>query len=72
MSFSAQTKAELCRLTINRRCCAQAECYGILLFANRFDGEEVRIVTESPDLSGRLPFLFRKAFHLTFDRLPRP
>ena len=70
MSFSGETKAELCRQTMNRRCCAQAECYGILLFANRFDGEEVRIITESPELANRLPLLLRKAFHLTFDRLP--
>lgn len=70
MSFSGAVKAELCRLPMNRRCCAQAECYGILLFANRFDNEEIRIVTESPDLAGRLPPLFKKAFHVTFDRLP--
>ena len=70
MSFSSETKAELCRQTISRRCCAQAEAYGILLYANRFDRSEARIVTESPDLCARLPVLFKKAFHLTFDRLP--
>ena len=72
MSFSGDTKAELCRGAITRRCCAQAECYGILLYANRFDAEGARIVTESEELAQRLPLLFRKAFHFTFDTLPAP
>ncbi|MCI8474966.1 MAG: DNA-binding protein WhiA [Oscillospiraceae bacterium] len=70
MSFSSDTKAELCRQEIARKCCAQAECYGILLYANRFGHGEARIITESADLAARLPLLFKKAFHLTFDRLP--
>lgn len=70
MSFSSDTKAELCRGGITRRCCAQAECYGILLYANRFDPEGAKIVTESEELAQRLPLLFRKAFHFTFDTLP--
>lgn len=70
MSFSADAKAELCRTLPTRRCCCQAECYGILLYANRFDNREARIVTESEDLANRLPALFKKAFHITFDRLP--
>ena len=70
MSFSGETKKELCRTLPSRKCCAQAECYGILLFANRFDRSEARIVTESEDLAARLPGLFKKAFHISFDRLP--
>ena len=72
MSFSSDVKKELCRTLPSRKCCAQAECYGLLLYANRFDGSEVRIVTESEDLAARLPALFKKAFHITFDRLPDP
>jgi len=72
MSFSSDAKRELCRDLPSRRCCAQAECYGILLYANRFDRREARIITESPDLAARLPALFKKAFHITFDRLPEP
>ena len=72
MSFSSDAKAELCRTLPQRKCCAQAECYGILLYANRFDRREARIVTESEDLAARLPALFKKAFRLTFDRLPEP
>ena len=70
MSFSSTAKAELCRQPITRKCCAQAESYGILLYANRFDHREARIITESPDLAARLPLLFKKAFQITFDRLP--
>ena len=44
MSFSAEVKAELCRAPLNRRCCAQAEAYGVLLYCNTFSGGEVRIM----------------------------
>ena len=32
MAFSADVKGELCRPSISRKCCAQAEAYGVLLF----------------------------------------
>lgn len=70
MSFSADVKQELCKLNISRRCCAQAEAYGILLFCNTFHSRQVRIITESPWLKERLPILFRKAFHIAFDEIP--
>lgn len=70
VTFSAQVKQELCRQTVNRRCCAQAEAYGILLYCNTFHARQVRIITESPQLKQRLPILFRKAFRVEFDALP--
>ena len=70
MTFSAQVKQELCRQPLSRRCCAQAEAYGILLFCNTFHSRQVRIITESPQLKRRLPALFRKAFRLDFDQIP--
>ena len=70
MSFSSQVKAELCRSALSRRCCAQAEAYGVLLYCGQFDARQVRITTESPDFAARLPQLFRKAFRMEFDRLP--
>ena len=70
MSFSSQVKAELCRGNLSRRCCAQAEAYGVLLYCGQFDARQVRITTESPDFAARLPALFRKAFRMEFDRLP--
>ncbi len=70
MSFSSDTKDELCRLPLNRACCALAEAYGILLYCHSFDRREIRIVTASDALAQRLPRLFRRAFSLDFDRLP--
>ncbi len=72
MAFSADVKQELCRQSVSRRCCAQAEAYGILLFCSAFDRRQARIVTESPGLKERLPVLFRRAFKLSFDQVPEP
>ena len=70
MSFSYDTKNELCRLPVQKLCCARAEAYGILLFCNTFSATEVRIMTENPHFAARLPKLFRRAFNLQFDRQP--
>ena len=70
MSFSAETKTELCRATLSRSCCALAECYGVLLFCHTFHAREIRIITENPEFAKRLPKLFHRAFSLRFDRLP--
>lgn len=50
MSFSSEVKAELCRTALSRRCCAQAEAYGVLLYCNQFTASQVRISTESLSL----------------------
>lgn len=71
MSFAGDVKTELCRAPLSRKCCAQAEAYGVLLYCNTFTGTEARIVTENPSFAQRLPALFKKAFRLTFDRLPQ-
>ena len=70
MSFASRTKAELCRTALSRRCCAQAEAYGVLLYCSQFTPSQVRIVTESPEFAARLPALFQRAFRVEFDRLP--
>ena len=70
MSFSSDVKQELCRSALSRRCCAQAEAYGVLLYCNTFTAGEVRIVTESEPFALRLPQLFKKAFRLSFDQGP--
>ena len=71
MSFAGDVKTELCRAPLSRKCCAQAEAYGVLLYCNTFTSGEVRIVTESEAFAQRLPPLFKRAFKLTFDRLPQ-
>ena len=70
MSFSAQIKQELCKAAIAKKCCAQAEAYGILLFCSSFQSSGIRIVTESDAFAVRLPQLFKKAFQIEFDQLP--
>lgn len=70
MSFSYDTKEELCRDAITSKCCALAEAYGILLYCNTFSARGIKIITESRPLVKRLPKLFKKAFGVTFDILP--
>ena len=67
MSFSANVKAELCRLETGSRAIASAECYGILLYANTFDSAKIKIVTSSEEFANRLKKLFKKAFAVGFD-----
>lgn len=70
MSFSGDTKRELCRDGLGRKCCAQAEAFGALLYCNSFSPHEIRIVTESTAFARRLPHLFYKAFGVSFDQIP--
>ena len=69
-SFAGKVKNELCRVPVQRLCCARAEAYGVLLYGNTFNPTEVRLITESADFAARLPRLFQRAFGLKFDRLP--
>lgn len=70
MSFAGNVKSELCRAEIGRGCCALAEAHGVLLYANTFAADAIRIVTENADFAARLPRLFRKAMGLHFDVVP--
>ena len=70
MSFASDVKTELCRTGLNRKCCAQAEAYGVLMYCNQFTAGEVPVITESDAFAARLPQLFKKAFRLDFDRKP--
>ena len=55
---------------MTRKCCAQAEAYGVLMFCNQFSSGEIRVMTENDNFAARLPQLFKKAFKVEFDRLP--
>lgn len=70
MSFAGDVKGELCRAGLNRRCCALAEAYGVLLYCNTFNSREIRVVTECGTFAKRLPQLFKKAFRLNVDPPP--
>ncbi len=70
MSFSSDAKAELCRAKVDKKCCAIAESYGVLLYCNTFTPREIRIITASDAFAARLPRLFRRAFSVGFDVQP--
>lgn len=70
ISFSGAAKAEVCRLQPQNRCCALAECFGILLFCNSFASDGIRIITESREFAAMLPRLFKKSFSVSFDQMP--
>lgn len=70
LSFSAAAKAEICRYTPHRHCCALAECFGILLFCNSFSRDGIKIITESREFAHGLPRLFKQAFDVSFDTFP--
>lgn len=70
VSFSGSAKAEICRNLPAKHCCALAECFGVLLYANSFGGDGIRIITECREFAYILPKLFRKAFHVEFDSYP--
>ena len=72
ISFAGKAKAEICRLVPQKRCCALAQCFGVLLFCNTFGADGIRIITESKDFAQILPKLFKKAFNLSFDIFPEP
>ena len=72
ISFSGGVKAEICRSLPAKRCCALAECFGILLFCNSFTMDGIRVITESREFAQNLPKLFKKAFYLDFDIEPEP
>ena len=70
LSFSGNSKEEICRDLPQKRCCCQAMAFGVLLFANTFSDSSVRIVTESREFAFLLPRLFWKAFKMEFDEFP--
>ena len=70
MSFAASAKAEVCRAVPAKKCCALAQCFGILLFCHSFSADGIRIITESREFGYILPKLFMKAFDLEFDSFP--
>ena len=47
MSFSSDTKNELCKLPL-RTCCRRAECYGLFLLGKSFSPSSVVLSTENP------------------------
>ena len=70
ISFSGNAKAEICRCIPQKKCCALAESFGILLYCNNFSNTNIKIITECREFAQSLPRLFKKAFGIAFDILP--
>jgi len=70
LSFSYNTKIELCKIIQENNCCAIAECYGMLLYGNTFSMREIRIVTGNKFLGKRIVDMFLAAFKTSFDVMP--
>lgn len=70
VSFSAAAKAEICRSIPNKKCCALAQSFGVLLYCNSFHADGIRIITESREFAQILPELFWRAFAVEFDLFP--
>ena len=72
MSFSFNAKTEMCRDIPGGKCCAVAECYGMLLYGNTFNAREIRIITGNDNLGQRITERFAAGFSMAFDELPEP
>ena len=53
MSFSYDTKSELCKIEPEDSCCKKAECYGLLLCAKSFSSASITLMTEHARVARR-------------------
>lgn len=67
MSFSQDVRHELCAVPVEKDCDALSECYGILLFANLFRQNGIRIITGNADFAERIRLLFSRTFGLQIE-----
>lgn len=58
MSFSLEIKNELARVPINKKCCACAELYGLLLYGGEFGCTRIRLAFRNPAVKKRAEQLF--------------
>ena len=70
MSFSANVKAELCKLPSGKAYLAVAELYGAFLYGNTFSPKEIQITSENRAFGTRLDMLLQRAFGFSFDVFP--
>ncbi|MFI3114578.1 MAG: DNA-binding protein WhiA [Clostridia bacterium] len=69
MSFASEVKSEIAKTSINSKCCAIAEIYGILLVCTVFSHTYIKITTENKDVAKRISILFKKAFNINIKPL---
>ena len=64
MSFSAETKIELCRLQQTKPCCLLAQAYGALLLAGVFSHKEIRLSIANEQVVRHVAVLLARAFDI--------
>ncbi len=62
MSFSQETKNNLCSVNCKKRCCKHSMMYGMLLFDNTFTEQKIKLITENEKLSELFCGLMRSLF----------
>ena len=66
MSFSLDTKFELCDFKIKKKCCKVAQLYGMLLFAQHINSDYLRVSTENVMVINVLNSLANDVFNVNF------
>ncbi len=66
-SFSQKTKEYLCKQELGEPCCCEAEMMGILMFAGRFKGIDVRVSLENRETVERFCALAKKCLAVSVD-----
>lgn len=68
MSFSSDTKKELCKNPYDKLTDLQAECYGLLLFAKTFKENEILLNTENSFVANRFSELLTARFQIIVEK----
>ncbi|HHZ06176.1 MAG TPA: DNA-binding protein WhiA [Clostridiales bacterium] len=68
MSFSSETKKELCKAHNICTHYLRAECYGLLLFAKKFKYNEIVLSTESPFVANRFMELLTQVWQVIVEK----
>ncbi len=68
MSFSADTKKELCSIECSDSALLRAECYGFLLFAKSFSNQKILFNTENPYTASRFMSLMAESFRVIAEK----
>lgn len=68
MSFSSDTKKELCKAPYANIACIKAECYGFLLFCKKFKKDSIILTTENSYVAGRFSELLTSAWQVIVEK----
>ncbi len=66
MSFSFDTKCEICEQTIKKSCCKSAQLYGMVLFAQQISEDKLKLTTENVMVINVLNHLVKDVFNTYF------